>query len=111
MRRDRFKPDGCRPCTTPQTVADGARTPSLGSLTFPLVLEYVSDMTTVDDAALLKAMFLLWERLKVVVEPTAALGAAAAMGGTFAIANARVGVILSGGNVDVSEIPRWLRLV
>ncbi|HVH25983.1 MAG TPA: threo-3-hydroxy-L-aspartate ammonia-lyase [Vicinamibacterales bacterium] len=95
----------------PETVADGARTPSLGSLTFPLVLEYVSGMTTVDDATLLRTMFLLWERLKVVVEPTAALGAAAVLHGTLPIANARVGVILSGGNVDVSEIPQWLRLL
>jgi threonine dehydratase len=56
-------------------------------------------------------MFLLWERLKVVVEPTAALGAAAVLNGSFPIANARVGVMLSGGNVDVSQIPQWLRLV
>jgi threonine dehydratase len=95
----------------PETVADGARTPSLGSLTFPLVLEHVNDMATVDDAALLRTMFLLWERLKVVVEPTAALGAAAVLNGSFPIANARVGVMLSGGNVDVSQIPQWLRLV
>src|SRR4051794_2875846 len=60
----------------PNTVADGARTPSLGTLTLPLVLANVNDMTTVGDAALLDAMFLLWERLKMVVEPTGALGAA-----------------------------------
>ena len=92
----------------PQTVADGARTPSLGSLTFPLVLQYVSDMVTVDDAALLQTMFLLWERLKLVVEPTGALGAAAALQGAVAIAGTRVGVILTGGNVDFSQIAAWL---
>src|SRR4029077_7333276 len=70
----------------PQTVADGARTPSLGSLTFPLVLQYVSDMTTVDDPTLLRTMFYLWERLKLVVEPTGALGAAAALHGGFVFA-------------------------
>src|SRR5205814_7978191 len=62
----------------PKTVADGARTPSLGSLTFPLVLQNVSDMATVEDAPLLNTMFYLWERMKLVVEPTGALGAAAA---------------------------------
>jgi threonine dehydratase len=92
----------------PKTVADGARTPSLGSLTFPLVLDHVSDMTTVDDAALLRTMFYLWERLKLVVEPTGALGAAAAIEGTTAIRGARVGVILSGGNVDLSQVAQWL---
>jgi threo-3-hydroxy-L-aspartate ammonia-lyase len=92
----------------PQTVADGARTVSLGSITFPLVLRYASDMTTVDDPALLRAMFLLWERMKLVVEPTGALGAAAALGAGVAIAGARVGVILSGGNVDFTQVPDWL---
>jgi len=92
----------------PKTVADGARTPSLGSLTFPLVLDHVSDMTTVDDAALLRTMFYLWERLKLVVETTGALAAAAALEGTSPIRGARVGVILSGGNVDLSQIAQWL---
>src|SRR5438105_667835 len=92
----------------PQTVADGARTPSLGTLTFPLVLEYVSDMATLDDATLLQTMFLLWERLKLVVEPTGALGAAAALEGQTAIRGARVGVILSGGNVDLTQVAGWL---
>ena len=88
-----------------------ARTPSLGSLTFPLVLEHVSDMATVDDTTLLRTMFFLWERMKLVVEPTGALGAAAAMEGTTSIRGARVGVILSGGNVDLSQVSEWLRIV
>src|SRR5438552_8084234 len=92
----------------PQTVADGARTPSLGTLTLPLVLEHVHDMTTVGDAALLATMFLLWERLKMMVEPTGALGAAAALERGDAIHGKRVGVILSGGNVDLPLLPRWL---
>jgi threonine dehydratase len=94
----------------PKTVADGARTPSLGALTLPLVLAHVNDMAVVDDATLLRAMFLLWERLKMVVEPTGALGATAALQGGDAIRAARVGVILSGGNVDVSQIPEWLSI-
>ena len=91
----------------PRTVADGARTSSLGSLTFPLVIQNVSDMATVDDATLLRTMFYLWERLKLVVEPTGALGAAAALEGTTSIRGARVGVVLSGGNVDLSQVSRW----
>ena len=91
----------------PQTVADGARTPSLGSLTFPLVMENVSDMTTVDDATLLRTMFYLWERLKLVVEPTGTLAAAAALEGAIPIRGARVGVVLSGGNVDLAQVSQW----
>jgi threo-3-hydroxy-L-aspartate ammonia-lyase len=91
----------------PKTVADGARTPSLGSLTLPLVLQYVSDMTTVDDPTLLRTMFYLWERLKMVVEPTGALGAAAALEGTTPLRGARVGVVLSGGNVDMTQASQW----
>jgi threonine dehydratase len=93
----------------PKTVADGARTPSLGSLTFPLVLGNVDAMTTVDDPTLLRTMLFLWERLKLVVEPTGALGAAAAMSGQLPeVRGRRVGVILSGGNVDFAQIGQWL---
>ena len=93
----------------PKTVADGARTPSLGSLTFPLVLQYVAGMTTVDDPTLLRTMFYLWERLKLVVEPTGALAAAAALEGTTPIRGLRVGVILSGGNVDLTQVGAWVK--
>src|SRR5436309_6657221 len=72
-----FRTKQLQTVNNPKTVADGARTPSLGSLTFPLVLEHVSDMTTVDDPALLRTMVFIWERLKLIVEPTGALGAAA----------------------------------
>ena len=89
----------------PDTVADGARTPSLGTLTFPLVLTLVAEMLTVDDPTLLRAMFHLWERLKLVVEPTGALGAAAVLQNPPA--DARIGVILSGGNVDLSQVATW----
>jgi threonine dehydratase len=95
----------------PDTVADGARTPSLGTLTFPLVLENVSEMTTVDDRALLRAMFYLWERTKLIVEPTGALGAAALLETAVAAGAARVGVILSGGNVDLSQVEAWRQML
>lgn len=91
----------------PQTIADGARTPSLGHLTFPLVLGKVADMTTVDDSVLLGSMFYLWERLKLVVEPTGALAAAAVLNNQVDLRGARVGVILSGGNVDFAQVLSW----
>jgi threonine dehydratase len=85
----------------PDTIADGARTQSLGQVTFPLVLEHVSDMLTVTDAELLPAMFYLWERMKIVVEPTGALAFASLYAKKFDAKGLRVGVILSGGNVDL----------
>ena len=96
--------------SNPQTVADGARTPSLGKLTFPIVLEQVADMLTVDDPALLRAMFFLWERLKLVVEPTGALAAAAVLEGGVDVRGLRVGIVLSGGNVDLSQVDSWRRI-
>jgi threonine dehydratase len=85
----------------PATIADGARTPSLGSLTFPLVRAYVAHMATVSDGQLVEAMRFLWERMKLVVEPTGALGLAGALSGRVDVRGKRVGVILSGGNVDL----------
>ncbi len=90
----------------PDTIADGARTSSLGRLTFPLVLRYVSDMLTVTDEELLGSMFFLWERMKLVVEPTGALAACALLENKFEVAGLRVGVILSGGNVDLDWAAR-----
>src|SRR5262245_9447855 len=91
----------------PKSVADGALTSSLGTLTLPLILDHVSDMTTVEDDALLRAMFYLWERMKLMVEPTGALGAAALFEGREPVPGKRVGVILSGGNVDLSQVATW----
>src|SRR3954470_9633675 len=87
----------------PDTIADGARTTSLGAVTFPLVMKYVSDMLTVTDEELLRTMFWLLERMKIVVEPTGALAFSALHGGKLSVRGRRVGVILSGGNVDL----RW----
>jgi len=92
----------------PDTIADGARTTSLGSVTFPLLLRYVNDMVTVSDKELLSAMFWLWERMKIVVEPTGALGFAALMHRKLT-PRGRVGVILSGGNVDLRWAAEQLR--
>ena len=96
-------------CRNPETIADGARTPSLGSVTFPIVLARVHDMVTVSDPQLLAAMLYLWERMKIVVEPTGVLGIAALFERKVEVPpGARVGVILSGGNVDVRDVCRWL---
>jgi threonine dehydratase len=86
----------------PDTIADGARTTAPGSVTFPLVQRYVNEMTTVTDDELLPAMFWLWERMKIVVEPTGALAFAALFSRKLR-PRPRVGLVLSGGNVDL----RW----
>ncbi len=87
----------------PVTIADGARTACLGQLTFPLILHYVHDMVTVSEAAIGRSLYFLWERLKIVVEPTGALAATALLEGIVAQPGARIGVIISGGNVDLPQ--------
>lgn len=86
----------------PATVADGLRTPSLGRLTFPLVTGLVSEMRTVGEDEIAAAMAFLWTRLKAVVEPSGAVAVAALLRPGAVPPGARVGVVLSGGNVDVA---------
>ncbi|MDZ7956948.1 MAG: threo-3-hydroxy-L-aspartate ammonia-lyase [Aulosira sp. DedQUE10] len=95
--------------TNPNTIADGARTPYLGKITFPLVLNYVDDMVTVSETAIIRTMFFLWERLKIVVEPTGVLAAAALLEGVEKAPDAKIGVIISGGNVDLAQIAQLMR--
>ena len=90
----------------PQTIADGARTMSLGKLTFSIIQRNVSDFLTVTDEELLKWMFFLWERMKMVVEPTGALAAAALLQGKIDAKGKKVGVVISGGNVDLAWAAR-----
>ena len=92
----------------PQTIADGAHTSAHGALTFPLIMHHVHDMLTVTDDELLCSMFYLWERMKIVVEPTGALGAAALLEGKLDARGKRVGVIISGGNADFRNLSRFL---
>ncbi len=105
-----FKSKTLQTVTNPETIADGARTPSLGKLTFAMVLAHVHDMTTVTDQELAATMFYLWERLKIVVEPTGALAATAALSGRVDLRGKRVGVVISGGNVDMAAIPKLLSI-
>ncbi|ABA22362.1 Pyridoxal-5'-phosphate-dependent enzyme, beta subunit [Trichormus variabilis ATCC 29413] len=97
--------------TNPHTIADGARTPSLGQMTFPLVLQYVDDMVTVSEEAIIRTMFFLWERLKIVVEPTGVLAAAALLENVVKAQGKRIGVIISGGNVDLTKVASYVNLV
>lgn len=83
----------------PPTIADGTRTPSLGKITFPLVLEYVYDMKTVSEEAIIEAVKFLFSRMKLVVEPSGALGLAALLSRAV-MPEGRVGILLSGGNID-----------
>ena len=103
-----FKTKTLQVVKDPDTIADGARTPSLGTVTYPLVMKYVDDMLTVTDEELLKTMFFLWERMKIVVEPTGVLGAAALLEHKLESNGKRVGVVLSGGNVDVKAMAALL---
>ncbi len=91
----------------PDTIADGARTPYLGQYTFPLVRQYVDDMLTVSDDDLIRAMEFMWTRLKLIVEPTGVLGLAAVFKHRYPVQGKRVGVILSGGNVDIGAAAQW----
>jgi threonine dehydratase len=91
----------------PRTIADGTRTPSLGTLTFPLVLEHVSDMATVPERAIVEAVRFLFHRMKLVVEPSGALGLSALLARALPL-QGRIGVILSGGNVDGPAMGRIL---
>ncbi len=92
----------------PDTIADGARTPCLGRLTFPLVRRDVAGILTVSDAELIAAMRWAALHLKLVLEPTGGLGLALALSGRLPLAGLTVGVILSGGNVDPPDFARWI---
>ncbi|MCV9938024.1 threo-3-hydroxy-L-aspartate ammonia-lyase [Boseaceae bacterium BT-24-1] len=92
----------------PKTIADGAQTAFLGNYTFPIIRDLVEDIVTVPDAALIAAMRFFAERMKLVVEPTGCLAAAAAFTGAVPVEGKRVGVIISGGNVDLASFARFV---
>ena len=87
----------------PPTIADGLRTPALGRYTFPLVRENVDEMRTVSEAQIVEAMRFLWTRMKLVVEPSGAVPLAALMSDPDAFRGERIGVVISGGNVDLAN--------
>jgi len=93
---------------TPKTLADGAQTQQLGHLTFALIQKHVDDIFTASDQQLVACMRFFAERMKMVVEPTGCLGFAAALAQKERLRGQRVGVIISGGNVDISRYGQLL---
>lgn len=94
------------PSENPKTIADGLLT-SLGSLTFPIITEYVDDIVTVSEEGIISAMRLIWERMKILIEPSSAVPLAAIMENKLDVKGKRIGIILSGGNIDLDRLP-WL---
>jgi threonine dehydratase len=88
---------------TPQTIADGAQTQAVGEITFAIIRRDVQDILTVTDAQLVEAMRFFAERMKLVAEPTGCLALAGALHGGLPLAGKRVGVVVSGGNVDLQR--------
>ena len=94
------------PSVHPNTIADGLLT-SLGDLTFPILQRHVKDIVLVSEEAIVEAMRCLWERMKILVEPSAAVPLAAVLSRRLEVGGRRVGIILSGGNVDLDRLP-WI---
>ncbi|MGB5660293.1 MAG: pyridoxal-phosphate dependent enzyme, partial [Thermoanaerobaculia bacterium] len=92
------------PALPPATIADGLLT-SLGELTFAIIRDHVERIVTVDEAAIVEAMRAVWERMKIIIEPSSAVPVAALLTGGLEVRGERVGVILSGGNVDLDRLP------
>lgn len=93
-----------QPSIHPQTIADGLRT-ALGELTFQMIRDGVERIVTVDEAAIIEAMRSVWMRMKILIEPSAAVPVAALLSDELEVSDLRVGVILSGGNVDLDTLP------
>jgi threonine dehydratase len=92
------------PSVNPHTIADGLRT-SLGSITFPIISSLVNDVLLCSDDQIIAAMRLVWERMKIIIEPSSAVALAAITLNKERFRNKRIGVVLSGGNVDLSALP------
>ncbi|PIE49781.1 MAG: serine dehydratase [Flavobacteriales bacterium] len=90
--------------TTTNTIADGLKT-SLGDITFNIIKHYVSEIITVSEQEIVDAMALIWQRMKIIVEPSGAVALAALLNSKQKFKNKNVGIILSGGNVDLKNLP------
>ena len=99
-----FNAGSIQPVSPLHTIADGLRT-SLGSITFPIIREYVNEIITVDEALIIEAMRLIWTRMKIIIEPSSAVPLAAIMKQKSKFKGQRIGIILSGGNVDLDHLP------
>ena len=99
------------PVENPNTIADGLKT-SVGELTFPIIQKYVDNIITITEEQIIDAMKFYWERMKLVVEPSGAVPLAGLLSGTIdssLIKNKRIGIIISGGNIDLSDFFRTLK--
>lgn len=99
-----FKSGMLIPAVNGITIADGLRT-SLGELTFACIRKFVDDMVTVSEQEIIESMRFVWERMKIIIEPSSAVPVAALLNGKVDAAGKSVGVILSGGNVDLDQLP------
>ncbi|MBV5313261.1 MAG: pyridoxal-phosphate dependent enzyme [Prolixibacteraceae bacterium] len=93
-----------QPSVAPKTIADGLLT-SLGSLTFPIILNNVNQIVTVSEESIVAAMRMIWERMKIIIEPSSAVPLAAILENKVDVKGKKVGIILSGGNVDLGKLP------
>ncbi|MCX6154115.1 MAG: pyridoxal-phosphate dependent enzyme [Candidatus Kapabacteria bacterium] len=99
-----FKAGKIIPSVNPNTIADGLLT-SLGDLTFPIIQKYCDDILTVDENSIISAMKLIWERMKIIIEPSSAVPLAAVMENPDLFKDKTIGIIISGGNVDLQKLP------
>ena len=93
-----------QPSVAPKTIADGLLT-SLGSLTFPIILNNVDQIALVSEESIVSAMRMIWERMKIIIEPSSAVPLAAILENKLDVKGQKVGIILSGGNVDLGKLP------
>ncbi|MBK9358975.1 MAG: pyridoxal-phosphate dependent enzyme [Bacteroidales bacterium] len=99
-----FKSGSFVPSVNPKTMADGLLT-SLGSITYPIIMKYVDDIVTVGEESITEAMKMVWERMKIIIEPSSAVPLAAILEKKLHVGNLKAGIIISGGNVDLSALP------
>lgn len=92
------------PSTDPKTIADGLLT-SLGKITFPIIQQHVEQIITVSESAIIESMKFIWERAKIIIEPSAAVAVGVLREKKIDLSGLKVGVILSGGNVDLQKLP------
>lgn len=99
-----FKANELIPVQNPDTIADGLRT-SLGKLPFSIITNHVDDIVTVSEDSIVEAMRYVWERLNMIIEASCAVPVAAVFDGIVDVKNKKVGIIITGGNVDLDKLP------
>ncbi len=102
-----FKTATFVPSVAPDTIADGLRT-SLGSITYPIICNHVEDIVTVTEEGIIAAMRLVWERMKIIIEPSSAVPLAALIENKISERYKNICLIISGGNVDLNDLP-WIK--